>query len=153
MNRLSMQLLEKSLDPILNRKQVFNAGEGAGKSGSFFFFSHDRKYIIKTMSAEEIDVMLKILPNYLEHLRKTPGSLIAKIFGIFTIEKDGFGKVHVMLMENTLQFYNPDKLECIFDLKGSKLARTTKGELKKSTIRKDNDFKIAKAKLPKLFEM
>jgi len=58
-----------------------------------------------------------------------------------------------MLMENTLQFYNPDKLECIFDLKGSKLARTTEGELKKSTIRKDNDFKIAKAKLPKLFKM
>lgn len=151
MNRLSMQLLEKSLAPELNRKQVFNAGEGAGKSGSFFFFSHDRKYIIKTMNAEEIQVMLKILPNYIEHLRKTPNSLIAKIFGIFTIEKDGFGKVHVMLMENTLQFYNPDKLECIFDLKGSKLARSTKGELKKSTIRKDNDFKIAKAKLPKLF--
>jgi hypothetical protein len=102
MNRLSMQLLEKSLAPELNRKQVFNAGEGAGKSGSFFFFSHDRKYIIKTMTGAEIEVMLKILPNYIEHLRKTPNSLIAKIFGIFTIEKDGFGKVHVMLMENTL---------------------------------------------------
>ena len=102
MNRLSMTLMEKSLAPEFNRKQVFNAGEGAGKSGSFFFFSHDRKYIIKTMSKDEIDVMIKILPSYIEHLRKTPNSLIAKIFGIFTIEKDGFGKVHVMLMENTL---------------------------------------------------
>ena len=43
------------------------------------------------MSKTEIKVMLKILPNYIEHLRKTPGSLIAKIFGIFTIEKEGFG--------------------------------------------------------------
>jgi hypothetical protein len=102
MNRLSMQLLEQSLSPEMNRKQAFNAGEGAGKSGSFFFFSHDRKYIIKTMSSSEIEVMIKILPNYIEHLRKTPNSLIAKIFGIFTIEKEGFGKVHVMLMENTL---------------------------------------------------
>lgn len=84
--------------------------------------------------------MLKILPNYIEHLRKTPGSLIAKIFGIFTIEKEGFGKVHVMLMENTLQFYDSKKLECIFDLKGSTFDRSTKGEIKNSTIRKDLDF-------------
>jgi 1-phosphatidylinositol-4-phosphate 5-kinase len=81
---------------------VFNAGEGAGKSGSFFFFSHDKKYIIKTMFKEEIGVMLKILPNLIEHWRKTPTSLIAKIFGIFTIVKEGLGTVHVMLMENTL---------------------------------------------------
>lgn len=54
------------------------------------------------MTTEEIQVMLKILPNYIEHLRKSPNSLIAKIFGIFTIEKEGFGKVNVMLMENTL---------------------------------------------------
>jgi len=153
MNRLNMQLLEKSLSPELNRKQAFNAGEGAGKSGSFFFFSHDRKYIIKTMSSSEIAVMLKILPNYIEHLRRTPNSLIAKIFGIFTIEKEGYGKVHVMLMENTLQFYEPDNIKCIFDLKGSKLARTTHGELKNTTIRKDNDYRVLKRRQPKMFQM
>ena len=90
------------MSPAVNRSNVFKAGEASGASGSFFFFSHDKKYIIKTMSKSEIKVMLNILPNYIEHLRKTPGSLIAKIFGIFTIEKEGFGEVHVMLMENTL---------------------------------------------------
>ena len=30
-----------SLNPMRNRKQIFSAGEGSGKSGSFFFFSHD----------------------------------------------------------------------------------------------------------------
>jgi len=29
---------------------VFKAGEGAGRSGSFFFYSHDRKWIVKTMT-------------------------------------------------------------------------------------------------------
>jgi len=105
------------------------------------------------MNKLEIKVMLNILPNYIEHLRKTPGSLIAKIFGIFTIEKEGFGEVHVMLMENTLQFYEPEKLECIFDLKGSTFDRSVKGELKKSTIRKDLDFIAAKRKRPNLFKM
>ena len=105
------------------------------------------------MSKSEIKVMLNILPNYIEHLRKTPGSLIAKIFGIFTIEKEGFGEVHVMLMENTLQFHEPEKLECIFDLKGSTFDRSVKGELKKSTIRKDLDFIAIKRKRPNLFKM
>lgn len=34
-----------------NRKAVFKAGQGAGKSGSFFFFSYDNRFIIKTLSA------------------------------------------------------------------------------------------------------
>jgi 1-phosphatidylinositol-4-phosphate 5-kinase len=105
------------------------------------------------MSKSEIKVMLNILPNYIEHLRKTPGSLIAKIFGIFTIEKEGFGEVHVMLMENTLQFHDSEKLECIFDLKGSTFDRSVKGDLKKSTIRKDLDFIAIKRKRPNLFKM
>lgn len=97
--------------------------------------------------------MLKILPNYIDHLRRTPNSLIAKIFGIFTIEKDGFGKVHVMLMENTLQYYDSNKVKCIFDLKGSKLSRSTKGEIKNTTIQKDLDYLRAKTKSSKLFQM
>jgi len=51
--------LYKSLAPKFNRDKVFNAGEGAGKSGSFFFFSHDNRFIIKTISSDEIDVYLK----------------------------------------------------------------------------------------------
>lgn len=55
-------VLEQSLSPDANRDQVFKAGEGAGRSGSFFFFSHDRKFIIKTMSKEELDLLLSLLP-------------------------------------------------------------------------------------------
>ena len=41
--------IQLSLGPHFNYKAVFKAGESQGKSGSFFFFSHDRKFIIKTM--------------------------------------------------------------------------------------------------------
>lgn len=44
--------------------QVFKAGEGAGRSGSFFFFSHDKRFIIKTMSSDELDLLTQILPDY-----------------------------------------------------------------------------------------
>ena len=66
---------------------MFQSGEGAGKSGSFFFFSHDKKYLIKTMKKGELDVMLRILPHYLEHHRRNPDSILAKIFGVFTLKK------------------------------------------------------------------
>ena len=88
-NNLSMALLEKSLSPLLNTEQVFQTGEGAGKSGSFFFLSHDHKFMIKTMKSSEVKTMLKILPSYVEHHRRNPNSLLAKIFGIFSIKKSG----------------------------------------------------------------
>jgi hypothetical protein len=37
----SFQNFYESLSPKFNRDMVFKAGEGAGRSGSFFFFSHD----------------------------------------------------------------------------------------------------------------
>ena len=97
-----MRLLEQSLSPALNSNRLFEAGEGAGKSGSFFFFSHDNKYVVKTMKKEELDVFLKFLPNYIDHHIKNQRSLLGKIFGIFTISKYGMSKVHVVLMENVL---------------------------------------------------
>ena len=64
-----MEIISDSLAPEKNRKQVFQAGEGTGKSGSFFFFSHDRKFLIKTMKKKELDIMLKILPDYIKHMK------------------------------------------------------------------------------------
>ena len=96
------QVLEQSLGPEVNRDQVFKAGEGAGRSGSFFFFSHDRKFIIKTMSKGELDLLLALLPAMSAHFKKNPDSLLAKILGAFTVKTDSAKAVHLMLMENTL---------------------------------------------------
>lgn len=59
--------LRASLNPKDNRDMVFKAGEGAGRSGSFFFFSHDRKYIIKTMTNSELKLYLSKLPEFSKH--------------------------------------------------------------------------------------
>ena len=79
-----------SLSPKFNRDMVFKAGEGAGRSGSFFFFSHDRKFIIKTMTSTELSLFLARLPAFKDHLRKNQNSLLAKIFGVFTINTEKF---------------------------------------------------------------
>jgi len=41
-NGVTSEVLIESLNPKNNRDMVFKVGEGAGASGSFFFFSADR---------------------------------------------------------------------------------------------------------------
>ena len=99
---LDASIIERSLSPSANRDQVFKAGEGAGRSGSFFFFSHDRKFIIKTMTKEELNLMLSIFSQLSTHFQRNPDSLLAKVFGLFTVKTKTTGEIHLMLMENTL---------------------------------------------------
>ena len=122
---------------------MFQAGEGAGKSGSFFFFSHDRKFLIKTMRKKELKVMLKILPDYIRHFKKNPNSLLVKIFGVFTLKKSGMSPVYIMLMENTMRFKDPKQLNYVFDLKGSMVDRKVSGMTKHTTTLKDINFLMA----------
>ena len=54
MDGITYEDLCASLDVKKNQAKVFKAGEGAGASGSFFFFSVDNKYIIKTLQKEDL---------------------------------------------------------------------------------------------------
>mmetsp|Transcript_3020 Transcript_3020/g.4094 ORF Transcript_3020/g.4094 Transcript_3020/m.4094 type:complete len:317 (-) Transcript_3020:75-1025(-) len=136
-------VLHASLSPKFNRKMVFKAGAGAGRSGSFFFYSHDRKFIVKTMTKPELKLFLKILPALAEHHTNTPQSLLAKIFGVFTVKMRQAAPVHLMLMENVLRLKNKDNLKYIFDLKGSLVDRKVKGVTEASTTLKDVNFLMA----------
>ena len=69
MDNISPDDLMKSLNVELNRNRVFKAGEGAGASGSFFFFSKDNKFIIKTIVNSEIEAFNEILYPYVQHIR------------------------------------------------------------------------------------
>ena len=84
-NGITTTTLLESLSPEFNRDMVFKAGEGAGASGSFFFLSHDRRFIIKTMTDQEMKLFLKRLPDYELHLTENPDSIISRIYGVYTI--------------------------------------------------------------------
>jgi hypothetical protein len=85
-------------------------------------------------------LFLKFLPQYTSHLTSNKSSLLARIFGVFTINSSHYNQVHVMLMENTAQLQQPERLTYIFDLKGSLVDRKTKGVTKVSTTLKDVNF-------------
>ena len=49
-DNITTDVLLTSLDPERNSASVFKAGEASGASGSFFFFSADKRFIVKTMT-------------------------------------------------------------------------------------------------------
>lgn len=116
-----------SLDLKKNENQVFRAGEGCGMSGQFFFFSNDNKYIIKTVHESEKDLLLKTLDSFIDHfIRVNDESLIAKIFGLYTIYSKEFVPIHLILMENTIRVEDRSNKKVVFDMKGSIKGRHVK---------------------------
>jgi 1-phosphatidylinositol-4-phosphate 5-kinase len=142
-----------SLSPKYNRDKIFMAGEGAGKSGSFFFFSHDDKFVVKTVTNGELKLVKRIMPQYSEYLKRNPDSLLSKMLGLFTVETSKFGSVHIMLMENTVRLKDPMELKFKFDLKGSTVDRVVTGRTYKSTILKDINFLLVKQKYKELTKL
>ena len=65
---ITMDEIKESLSLKINRRQVFKAGEGAGASGSFFFFSKDKRLIIKTIKRDEKKVLLSILDSFIDYI-------------------------------------------------------------------------------------
>ena len=63
--------IKSSLNISDNITNIFKSGQGAGRSGSFFFFSRDNKYIIKTMRGTEKKVLLDMLDDLIHHLKET----------------------------------------------------------------------------------
>lgn len=62
---------------------VFRAGKVLAEAVAFFF-SHDNRFIIKTMTDGEMKLFLnKMQPSYEHHFQEK--SLIAKILGVFTV--------------------------------------------------------------------
>ena len=72
LDKICWERIRDSLDPRENRDQIFKTGEAAGASGSFFFFSHDKRFIVKTVTKEELDVILEVIPYMHDHFVKNP---------------------------------------------------------------------------------
>lgn len=119
--------IKESLDLQKNIKSIFKASRGAGMSGSFFFFSSDNRFLIKTLRGKEKKVILDLLDDFIDYLRDNNNqSLIAKIYGVYTIKTSYFVPVDMIVMENTTQIQDIDNMKLIFDMKGNTFKRSTK---------------------------
>ncbi len=53
-----------------------------GKSGSFFYYTADGKYMLKTVHYREYKFLRKILKDYYYYIKQNPDTLITKFFGL-----------------------------------------------------------------------
>ena len=79
------------------------------------------------MRGSEKRVLLDMLDDLVNHFVKTNNeSLLARIYGVFTIKTNVFKSVDVIVMQNTVMLSNRENLAMWFDLKGSTKGRETK---------------------------
>lgn len=105
----------------LTGKYILSELGSPGKSGSFFYFSRDYKYIIKTIHHAEHKFLRKILKDYYQHVIDNPNTLLSQFYGLHRVKMPYGKKIHFVVMNN---LFPPHRdIHQTFDLKGSTIGR------------------------------
>ena len=114
------------LDPAdyllsLTAKYILSELGSPGKSGSFFYFSRDYRFIIKTIHHSEHKFLLSILKEYHSHVKNNPHTLLSRFYGLHRVKLPRGRKIHFVIMNN---LFPPHKdIHESYDLKGSTVGR------------------------------
>ncbi|CAN8105142.1 unnamed protein product [Discula destructiva] len=119
------------LDPAdylmsLTGKYILSELGSPGKSGSFFYFSRDYRFIIKTIHHAEHKFLRKILKQYYQHVTDNPNTLLSQFYGLHRVKTPWGRKIHFVVMNN---LFPPHRdIHTTFDLKGSTIGRDYREE-------------------------
>ena len=135
----------KSLGPenflcnlIITKNKSLKEICSSGKSGSFFYYSYDSKYLMKTIPETEFLKFKEMLQDYYTYMYENPKTLLQRLFGLYMCLFDDV-KMYFVVMNNV--FNTPLKVHYKYDLKGSTYKRQSR---KCKEINYDNyDFDIA----------
>jgi|LauGreDrversion4_2_1035121.scaffolds.fasta_scaffold81959_3 hypothetical protein len=97
------------------------------------------------MNNSELDTFKRMFKDYYDYIKGNDRSLLARIYGIFTVFLEDIDPVHLILMANTIRVKSKEKkaIDCLFDLKGSLVGRLTKDTDPNSTpILKDLNIRL-----------
>lgn len=105
-------------------KYILSELGSPGKSGSFFYYSRDFRFIIKTIHHAEHKQLRRMLKDYYEHVKNYPNTLISQFYGLHRLKvHGGMKKVHFIVMNNLFPPHRDIHLK--YDLKGSTWGRST----------------------------
>jgi len=127
------------------------------KSGQFFFYSNDGKYMIKTMTNAEskflrrskfslFDVVgiplwltsvFSVLPHYFKHCSQNPNTMIIRFLGMYRVKLYHLRRNVKFVIMNSV-YYTDKSLQSFYDLKGSEIGREAKPG---QSVLKDNDLR------------
>jgi 1-phosphatidylinositol-4-phosphate 5-kinase len=105
----------------LTEKYILSELGSPGKSGSFFYFSRDYRFIIKTISHTEHKFLRHVLREYYNHVKTNPHTLLSRFYGLHRVKLPRGRKIHFVIMNN---LFPPHRdIHETFDLKGSTVGR------------------------------
>ena len=58
----------------------------SGQSGSLFYYTKNKKYMLKTIPKREFDKFMSVLKDYFHHMKNNPDSLICRFFGLHQVQ-------------------------------------------------------------------
>lgn len=106
-------------------KYILSELGSPGKSGSFFYYSRDFRFIIKTIHHAEHKQLRRILKDYHSHVKNNPNTLVSQFYGLHRLKvQGGMKKIHFIVMNNLFPPHRDIHIK--YDLKGSTWGRYTR---------------------------
>ena len=88
-----------SLDPSRNLKIINESFASGGRSANPIIFTHDKKFLLKTISWDERKALIKMLPEFHRRMRDCK-SFLCRIYGVFKIRVSEKQNAQIIIMKN-----------------------------------------------------
>lgn len=124
------------LRSVTKRQFSFIQFQTNSKSGEMFFFSHNGRFLLKTISNREAATLLRMLPAYISHV-ELGASFLMRICGLYRFSTGTSRKVRHVLVAISVMDCKALGLHHQFDLKGSTVGRSAGPD---HNVQKDCDW-------------
>lgn len=129
--------IKKMIESFLPKNNTQGMKQSPGKSGSFFISTDDNKYMIKTLKADELELLKHaFLKKYVDYIKDHPNSLLCRLYGMYNIILGQGDEILIIVMRNVIGDFK-DNTIVKFDLKGSTYKRKANFNM---NVMKDLDF-------------
>ncbi|PPR90571.1 hypothetical protein GOBAR_AA30113 [Gossypium barbadense] len=109
------------------------------RAGNMFLLSKDNRFVIRTLRKSEVRVLLEMLPDYYNHLRKFRNTVLNKLYGAHVVKPVGGAKVYFVVVANI--FKSDLLMHRCYDLKGSLQGRKVeKMRFREKILHKESDL-------------
>ncbi|TYJ22705.1 hypothetical protein E1A91_A08G142800v1 [Gossypium mustelinum] len=103
------------------------------RAGNMFLLSKDNRFVIRTLRKSEVRVLLEMLPDYYNHLRKFRNTVLNKLYGAHVVKPVGGAKANI--------FKSDLLMHRCYDLKGSLQGRKVeKMRFREKILHKESDL-------------
>ena len=90
----------KSLRQTVDENGLISVSSNS-RSGSFFYFTHDKQLLVKSIDDSEVQMLQKLVPSYTEYVRQHKDTLLPRFYGCHAIKYGQAGTlVHFVVIAN-----------------------------------------------------